>query len=150
MSRPKKARNKQYRPRQVRYPLMVAAQTVIGPLEMIVDQIARDGTVNVDDKGLAIFQDGDGRWYDTAAALEGIIWHMEMHSTRHGVDLPIQPLRELMVCLRYVSPVSAGLLVRLQSALPRLQRAVALGDPDDQIDILQQARIKEELQRIAS
>lgn len=149
MSRPKKPRNKPYRPRRVRFPLVVAAQTVMAPLDRIIDQIRHDGTVNVDAKGTAIFQDGDGQWYDTAAGLEGIIWHLEMYSTRHHIDLPIQPLRELMVCLRYVSPVSAALLSRLQDALPRLQRAMALGCPDDQVDILQQARIKEAFEGVA-
>jgi len=143
MSKPRKRRVKAYVRRAVRTPMIVGAQLVIGPLEAIIDQIARDGTVNADAKGVPIFQDGDGTWYETAPALEGVIWHLEMHATRHKLALPIQPLRELYVCLDYVSPISASLLARLQKALPILQRAIATGKPDDQVDLYQQARIKE-------
>ncbi|MDS1141755.1 hypothetical protein RE432_15040 [Pusillimonas sp. SM2304] len=145
--KPAKRRNKRYTPRQVRTPLIVGAQLVLGPLERIVDQIANDGTVDVSDRGTPVFQDGDGGWHDTAAALEGVVWHLEMFCARHDRALPLQPLRQLHACLKYMIPITETLLAELQAALPVLQRAMALGDPDDQVSILRQARIKEQLEQ---
>ena len=145
--KPAKRRNKRYVRRPMRTPMIVGAQLVLGPLERIIDQIARDGTVDASPRGTPMFQDGDGQWYDTAAALEGVIWHLEMHCARHGRALPLQPLRQLHACLKYMSPITETLLRDLQQVLPSIQRAMALADPDEQISILRQAQIKEEFEK---
>ncbi len=147
--KPPKRRNKRYVPRPTRTPMIVGAQMTIAPLQQIIDQIASDGTVNTSAKGVPMFQAGDGRWYDTAAALEGVIWHLDMYCARHSKQLPIQPLRELHICLAYITPISESLLNRLQAALPQIQREMALADPDDQVDLLRQTQIKDGLEQKA-
>lgn len=141
-----KARNKTYRPREVRTPMLVGSELVMRPLEAIVDQLDRDGTVTVDGKGVPVFQAGDGEWYDAAGGIEGVMWHFEMHATRHGLDLPLDGLRELVIALRYCVPVQTSTMAKLRAALPVLRRAMAMGDPDDQVDLLQQTRIKAEME----
>jgi len=143
-------RRKPYRPREVRTPMIVGAQLVMDPLERIVAQIDRDGTTDVDERGTPVFQTGDGRWYDAAGAIEGVVWHFEMMATRHGLDLPLDGLRELVIAFRYVVPIQASTMAKLRAALPVLRQAMAGGDPADQVDILQQTRIKAEFEAAAA
>jgi hypothetical protein len=139
-------RRKPYRPREVRTPMIVGADLVLRPLEQIVDRLGIDGTVDVDGKGTPVFQAGDGQWYDAAGAIEGVVWHFEMMETRHGLQLPLDGLRELVIAFRYCVPIQGSTMVKLRAALPVLRQAMAGGDPADQVDILQQTRIKAELE----
>lgn len=151
MSNPyrKNRRTKRYTPRPIRTPMIVGAGLVLGPLTAIIDRLEIDGTVNVDAKGNPILQGGDGNWYDAAGGIEGLRWHLEMYCTRHGVTLPLDGLRELEIAFRYCAPVQPSTIQKLRAALPVLQRAMATADPDDQIDLLQQTRIKAEMEASA-
>ncbi len=148
MARSQKPRHP-HRIKAVRTPMIVGTDLVLRPLEQIIDQIERDGTVNVSAKGAAQFQSGDGQWYDTAAAIEGIVVHFEMFAMRHDLDLPLDALRELHVALKYCVPVFERTLTGLQHALPVLRRAMATACPDDQVDILTQSMIKFEFEKTA-
>ncbi|CAP41281.1 hypothetical protein [Bordetella petrii] len=145
-ARREKRRNKPYRPRAVHTPMLVATDLVLRPLEQIIDQLERDGTVTTDAKGYAVFQAGDGQWYPSDEAIEGVIWHFEMFCTRHGRELPLDGLRELHIALHYIKPVMESTVVKLKDAMPVLRRAMAMADPDDQLDLLQQTRIKAEME----
>lgn len=143
-----KARNKAYRPRPSGVaPMIVGAHLVLHPLERIVEQIERDGTVNVDDKGMPVFQAGDGQWYDAAGAIEGVMWHFEALEVRTKRTLPLDGLRELVIAFRYCVPVMQSTLDKLNASLPVLRRVMATGKADDQLDILQQTRIRAELEK---
>ena len=149
MAQSKKPR-KPYRARKIRTPMIVGADLVMRPLEQIVDQIERDGTVDASPKGVPMFKAGDGRWYDSAAAIEGVIWHFEMFSIRHNLTLPLDALRELHIALKYQVPVFERTVKGLKEAMPELRCAMSLADPEEQLDILLQAQIKEELQKVAA
>ena len=97
-----------------------------------------------------MFKASDGMWYDSAAAIEGIVWHFEMFAIRHKIELPIEPLRELHIALKYCVPVFERTVTGCKLALPELRRAMSLADPDEQLDILMQAQIKEQLQGVAA
>ena len=142
-----KARNKAYTPREVRTPMIVGSELVMQPLEAIFDQLERDGTVHTDQKGVPVFQAGDGIWYDAAEAIEGVIWHFEMISTRTGKDLPLDGLRELVIAFRYVQPVLDSTMQKLRESLPVLRRVLALGDPDEQASLLTQTMIRAEFEK---
>lgn len=144
--RAKARRNKPYRPRPVGAPMLAAAELVMRPLERIVDRLEIDGMVDVDGRGVAVFQDGDGHWCDAAEGVEGLRCHFEMMGIRHGLSLPLDGLAELVTAFRYCVPVQLGTMVKLRAALPVLRKAMALGDPADQVDLLQQTRIKAELE----
>jgi hypothetical protein len=126
--------------------MLVGSDLVLRPLQQIIDQIEMHGTVDVDGRGTPQFLAGDGRWYEAAPAIEGVIWHFEMMATRHNLALPLDGLRELHIALKYLVPIQQSTLIKLRSDMPRLQRAMASGDPEDQIDILQQTRIKAEME----
>lgn len=145
-ARREKRRNKPYRQRAVYTPMLVATDLVLRPLESIVDRLEIDGTVDVDGKGNPVFQAGDGRWYDAAGAIEGVMWHFEMFCTRHRRELPLDSLRELHIALKYIKPVMGSTLAKLKKDMPALRRAMAMADSDDQLDLLQQTRIKAELE----
>lgn len=148
-SKRRKERNKRYVPRLVRTPMLIGSDLVMRPVEQIIEQIERDGTVMVGSNGFPVFQAGDGKWHDSAAGIEGLIWHLEMWCTRHGRELPLQPLRDLHTALKYLVPVMEKNLFALRATLPVLRRAIATSDPDDAIDLLQQTRIKAEIERAA-
>ncbi|KAG0752367.1 hypothetical protein G6F22_021897 [Rhizopus arrhizus] len=85
MTHARKPRRKQYRPRAVRAPMLVATDLVLRPLEAIIDQINRDGTVHTDAKGIPQFRAGDGKWYESAGAIEGVIW-LRTDERRVGIE----------------------------------------------------------------
>ncbi|MEI2416173.1 hypothetical protein V8Z80_08305 [Orrella sp. JC864] len=145
-----KARNKPYRPKPSEPPMLVGSHLVLSPLEHMVEQLERDGTLDTDERGTPIVIGRDGREYDAAGALEGVLWHFEMMSIRHGVTLPLDGLRELMIACRYLVPVQSGTIAKLRADLPVLRRAMATGSRVDQIDLLQQCRIKAALENIVT
>ncbi len=62
-----------------------------------------------------------------------------MWETRHGKQLPVQPLRDLHVALHYIVPVQERTIEALRHTLPILRRVMA---PEDQGDLFMQTRIK--------
>ena len=143
-----KKRNKQYRRRPVRCPLLVGAALVFGPITAVLDQLENDGTLTTSSRGVPMFQDGDGRWYETSAALEGVIDHIDMWCARHGRTLPLDSLRELRRLIEYAMNIPASLMVRLRCDLPVLQAVMARGNSDDMVDLLTQVQIKTELEKL--
>ena len=131
--------------RAKRAPMLVATDLVLRPLEAIIDQINRDGTVHTDAQGFPDFRAGDGKWYEAAGAIEGVIWHFEMWCTRHNRTLPLEPLRELHIALKYLVPIREETMAGLATTMPALRRAMATADPDDQTDLLLQTQIRAEL-----
>lgn len=72
------------------------ASLVFDPLEAILDQLEQEGTLTVDAEDTAIAKDPhDGKWYSTAAALQGIIEAFEIRERQSGVDGRLGPLRAL-------------------------------------------------------
>lgn len=148
MSKPhrKARRSKRYTPREIRTPMIVGTDLVLRPLETIVDRLEIDGTVDVDGKGNPVLRASDGEWYDAAGAIEGVMWHMEMHATRHGVTLPLDGLKELVIAFRFCVPVQNSTMQKLRAAMPVLRRAMSLAKPEDQIDLLRQTQIRAQLE----
>jgi len=150
MSKPHRQarRTKRYTPRPVRTPMLVGTDLVLRPLEAIVDRLEIDGTVDVDGKGNPVFQAGDGDWYDAAGAIEGVMWHFDMMATRHGLTLPLDGLKELVIAFRYCVPVQASTIRKLRAALPVLRKSMSLAAPDEQVDLLRQTQIKAEMEGV--
>ncbi|KAG1305825.1 hypothetical protein G6F63_016579 [Rhizopus arrhizus] len=59
--------------------------------------------------------------------------------------LPLDPLRELHIALKYLVPIRAETMAGLATTMPALRRAMATADPDDQTDLLLQTQIRAEL-----
>src|ERR1700681_5051111 len=95
-----KKRNKSYRPRDPdaiklkMQPWKIAA--VMNPLLAIVDQLEHQGDIDVTHKGQAVFKDhNDGVWYDSPAAIRGVVDAYEIHERRTGTVLNLDALRRL-------------------------------------------------------
>ncbi len=144
--RHKPRRKKRYVPRPIRTPMLIGAELAMRPLEQIIEQMAREGTIN-EENGVPVFLACDGDWYQSAEAIEGMIWHLEMYCDRHGWTLPLDPLRNLHRALIDMEPIGQGLLADLLTSMPHLRRAMSLANPEDQLDLLRQTQIKAELQR---
>lgn len=144
--RHKPRRNKRYVPRPVHTPMLIGAELAMRPLEQIIEQIDRDGTINTEN-GIPVFLACDGDWYQSAEAIEGMVWHLEMWCQRHSRTLPLEPLRNLHKALSDLEPIGPGLLADLLTSMPALRRAMSLADPEDQLDLLRQTQIKSAMQR---
>ncbi|MFY4005988.1 hypothetical protein [Achromobacter denitrificans] len=142
----KPRRNKRYVPRVARLPMLIKTQQTLAPLESIIDQIERDGTVTVDARGLPIFHCvADGEWYASAPAIAGMADFFDMWATRHGSQFKATALRQLAKRLEVGMPIDAPLMAALHAELPSLRRIGAGLDQDDATDLLQQTRILAEL-----
>lgn len=145
----KKKRTKQYKPRPVHAPLIVGASLVFSPLQAIIDQLDSDGTLTCSPRGVPMFHDfTDGHWYDTAAALAGVIEHLEMYETRHNVKLPISSMADFHRRISNSMPIDSPLMDRLRRDVPALQRVMAVSDRADIIGLYQQCQIKNEMEKV--
>lgn len=132
--------------RQARLPMLIKTPQTLAPLEAIIDQIQRDGTVTVDARGVPIFHCvADGEWYASAPAILGMADFFDMWATRHGREFKAVALRQLAKRLEVGMPVDAPLLAALHAEIPTLRRIGAGLDQDDATDLLQQTRILAEL-----
>lgn len=69
---------------------------VFDPLTAILDQLEQEHTLTVSASGAAMFKDAtDGDWYDSAAALRGVIEAYEIFERRRSIDVQLEPLRVL-------------------------------------------------------
>lgn len=143
----KSRRNKPYRPRAKHAPLIVGAQMVFAPVLAIVEQLDRDGTLTTTASGVPIFQAGDGKWYETATALDGVIEHAEMWAARHGRAVPVESLKQFVRFVRFSMNIPATLMEQLRTDLPALQGIIARGNPNDMVDLLRQVQIKVQFEK---
>lgn len=133
------------RPRPEHIPMLVKAQYTLEPLETLLDQIERCGTVDTA-QGEAIFPNhADGVWYPAAGAVAGMADFFEMWATRHGKPLNVSALRQLAARLENGMPVDQPLADRLRTLFPVLRRVGATLDPHDAEDLIRQTLIKNEL-----
>jgi len=147
MTHARKPRRKQYRPRPARLPMLIKTQQTLAPLEAIIDQIQRDGTVTIDACGVPIFYCvADGEWYASAPAISGMADFFDMWATRHGSPFKATALRQLANRLDVGMPIDAPLMAALNREIPNLRRIGASLDQADASDLLRQTQIKAEME----
>ena len=135
------------RPRPERLPMLVKTQQTLAPLEAIIDQIQRDGTVTIDARGVPIFYCvADGEWYASAPAISGMADFFDMWATRHGSPFKATALRQLANRLDVGMPIDAPLMAALNREIPNLRRIGASLDQADASDLLRQTQIKAEME----
>lgn len=144
-----KKRGKKIKHTYIRPPMIIGSALVFGPIQAIIDQLDIDGTLTCSPKGRPMFKEPEyGMWCDTAEALNGMIRHLEMYEVRHGLKLPLDSLRQFQRFVDHVMNIPESLMTALKRDLPVLQRVMALGDPEDILDIFRQTQIKNELEKI--
>lgn len=103
--------------RPARLPMLIKTQQTLAPLESIIDQIDRDGTVTTDDRGVPIFHCvADGEWYASAPAILGMADFFDMWAVRHGHVFKAVALRQLAKRLGVGMPIDMPLMAALRAA----------------------------------
>lgn len=133
--------------RPARLPMLIKTQQTLAPLESIIDQIQRDGTVTVDTRGVPVFYCvADGEWYASAPAISGMADFFDMWATRHGSQFKATALRQLAKRLDVGMPIDGPLMAALHAEVPALRRIGAGLTQADASDLLRQTQIKAELE----
>ena len=126
-------------------------RAVFRPLECILDQLERDGTVDVTPSGVPIFKDsGDGNWYCTVTALNGVIEAYEIHERRHQRPLNLEALRVLSNKLKYGMPIFDSDTKSARGCLDRMRSETMLMTADYAKQLIKDFQIKEALERVAA
>lgn len=151
----KKPRCKMYRPRPQgqrllkTQPWKIAA--VFNPLEAILDQLETDGTIDVTVSGKPIFKDtGDGTWYETPIAIMGVVDAYKMHQDRVGIDLGLDPLRQLANKLEYDMPIFQADTQACRACLKRMKAITLNMTADYARQMIVDFQIKEEFEKLAA
>ncbi|MGT2507885.1 hypothetical protein [Cupriavidus basilensis] len=153
MSRQKKPRRKAYRPcwngggaKLRAEPWKVEA--VFGPLERILDAIDRDGCVTATKDGVPVFQDcNDGDWYEMAPAIEGVVAAYEIHAKRQARELPLQPLKRLVMMLRYAMPLQQSDVDAARASIATLRHESMEMRADYARDLVRTTQVRIELDK---
>ncbi|WP_143218651.1 hypothetical protein [Achromobacter xylosoxidans] len=133
--------------RPARLPMLIKTQQTLAPLEAIIDQIQREGTVTIDTRGVPVFYCvADGEWYASAPAIAGMADFFDMWAVRHGRAFKATALRQLAKRLEVGMPVDAPLMAALHAEIPALRRIGAGLTQDDASDLLRQTQILAEME----
>ncbi|WAL81498.1 hypothetical protein OYT13_16800 [Pandoraea sp. XJJ-1] len=128
-------------------PWKVAA--VFGPLEQILDELEGEGTVSAMPNGTPIFQDtNDGCWYEMVPALAGFVDAYEIHESRCGRAMPLEPLRLLARKLEVSMPLFDTDTVPARAALAVLKAETMNMRADYARDLVQTVRIQVEMEQV--
>lgn len=123
-------------------------QAVFGPLESILDQLERDGTVDIAGNGAPIFKDqNDGHWYCTVSALNGVIDAYEIHERRFSRSLNLEPLRRLSNKLRIGMPIFESDTKDSRACLARMRVETMRMTADYAKQLIKDFQIKEALEK---
>ena len=152
----KKPRNKAYRPKYAgenvklkMQPWKVAA--VFNPLEAIINQLETHGTVDAARNGTAIFRDAiDGHWYESSAAIIGVVDAYEIHEIRTGRSMDLEPLRRLANKLKYDMPIFQTDTDDCRACFTRMKRETIEMTAGYARDLIKDFHIKEELLKVAA
>ena len=130
-------------------PWKVAA--VFNPLEAIINQLEREGTIDVAGDGTAIFKDAiDGHWYDSSVAISGCVEAYEIHERRHNRDLQLDPLRQLANMLKYGMPITSTNTAAARACLSRMRAETIEMTSDYAKQLIKDFQIMEELQKVTA
>jgi len=127
----------------------IKMRLVFGPLESIIDQLEREGTVDCATNGTPIFKDDcDGHWYCTVSALNGVIDAYEIHERRHGRSLNLEPLRVLSNKLSYGMPIFESDTTAARACLGRMRAETMQMTSDYAAQLIKDFQIKEALEKV--
>lgn len=124
-------------------------RAVFGPLESILDQLERDGTVDCATNGAPVFKDDlDGHWYCTVSALNGVIEAYEIHERRFKREINLEPLRQLSNKLKYGMPIFESDTKEARACLARMRIETMQMTSDYAKQLIKDFQIKEALEKV--
>lgn len=81
--------------RRTQRPHIIQVMRIFEPVDRIFEQLESDGTIMVDSRGRAVFEDGSGQYHETSPAILGWIELWERMKAKGGLALDLEPLRKL-------------------------------------------------------
>lgn len=125
-------------------PMIVKAANVLGPLEGILDQLERHGTIHVDERGRPIFLAPlENEWFAMVPALQGMVDLFEMWAIRHSRSIDMSALTQLANKLHYSMPITESDISSVRALLPVMRRVAGLLPHAEARDLILQTQIKE-------
>lgn len=134
-----RSRNRKHRPQHeadVRAPMMLRVQRVFAPLESVLDEIEREGTVDTIN-GEPVFRAlGDETWYSTYPAILGIVGLLEEWGRRTGRPIEGAALKRLANKLRASMPLAESDISDVRKEMLGLRRAVTQMTQAEALELL--------------
>ena len=121
---------------------------VWSPLETVLDQIEKDGTVDTDGKHIVFKEDMRGGKYDLVAALRGVIEFHELAGTRHGLPVDVSALVKFANKLDSGSPIFEQDLASVRECITSCKRQAMSLRVSQATDIVDTVRISVEVDRL--
>lgn len=123
------------------------------PVGKLLDrQLEAEGTVDVSTapkmNGMPIYRESDGTWYSTVHALQGVIEAFEIHASRKGLQLPLEPLRLLAKKLEVSMPIFQQDTKAASSALTVLRQVGNRMTANEADELVNDIKISVEMDKI--
>lgn len=124
-------------------------QAVFSPLESILEQLEKDGTIDVAG-ARPVFQDhNDGCWYESSPAIRGVVEAYQIHERRTGRPLNLEPLSQLANKLEYGMPIFEADTKACWECLARMRAETVEMTAAYARDLIKDYQILEAMQEIA-
>jgi hypothetical protein len=140
MTKPKKKRNKPYKPRLVKGNMPIAASLIMNPIHKILDRITIDGTIDTI-KGNPVVYDGD-ETYKVIPALGGLMNWIELYADKHNQPIDLSSLRQLNKNLYFDMPITEELLLKAKNTAVEVQKYIARMNDTEGLSNLTTVEIK--------
>ena len=112
----------------------------------VLQQIARDGTVDAMEDGDAVFCTPDGQGLPVVPSLHGFLCIFEAHQVRSGRAMPMEPLTHLAKKLADATPIEHCEVEAASSALDALRVEALRMEVGYAASLIQSAQIRVELE----
>lgn len=148
-----KPRNKKYQPKSddnVKLKMQPwKMQAVFQPLEDILNQLEKNGTVDATTGGTPIFKDAiDGHWYESSEAIMGVVEAYEIHEIRSGCQIGLSSMRQLAHRLKYSMAIFESDTVACRACLQRMKRETMQMTAGYARQLIKDFQIKEQLEKV--
>ena len=143
-----KRRNKKYVPKRFSPKLSsspVLVSYIMGPIDDMIEELESRGTLTVNDRGEAVFSDiFYGETYRLVPAALGFLDVFSIIEKRKGVDLRLEPVRQLVNRLHYMAPITPRELEAARQGVERMRAALRTLSVAEADDIVVTTLIKQE------
>lgn len=121
---------------------------VFSPLEQILTQLEKDGTVDVAGRQVVFREDMRGGWYDMVAALRGVIDFHELAEQLHGVPANVEAMRKFANKLEASMPIFEQDLAAVRECIRSCWKQAMTLRVSQATSIVDTVRIRGELSRL--
>lgn len=151
MSKPKKKRNKKYVPKPAsKWTLsarLIKANYILQPLESLIEEMEKAGTVDTINGKVVVFDRFLNEYYELAPAARGFIDVFDIINRRHGTNLDLTPISQLIARLEYGAPVTAKETESAKASLAQIRTAIRSLPAGALVNAIKDADLKIALER---